>query len=539
MGVGSKMDQKWYELKPRRVPMRVWLGFQKSMGVLVGGNHTSSRFCTRQTLDLLIERPKSNCTAREKIDTLKMDFKVLKWQIFRVSLVRRLLLKTFLFALAMAIIPFIQIVSDIRMIDPLAMNFNECQLNFGSTMHLNFTGFLKPNSGFEIPLLAPIIVRSCKRSDNLTINVFKELMKKDFLDSDAKALCIGEGSASAVLALEEFGFSNAFGVERHPFFSLLRKRFVYELDFKDNYFDFVFSRALDKVSVPALLVHEIERVLRPGGTGAMLVGANSFYSGALIRSAIPVSSFLRNSNVVHVCGIGSFALIVFKKRFDTVASFEHSRLPSKCPSVLNNKPIIKYMEPLVDKKSEQLGTQLSYLPKFMNMSSRNRLIYINVGAGEFVNSSIEKMFMPHYPIQSQAFDVYVVDHDPSVLLSYVKEPGVTFVYHPGLAKDMLTTSSKSGEDFIAPLDDEKFDLIRWLKATIAAGDVVVLMMNARDAELKILVELFETGAICHIDELFLRCSDNAECKNAMCGDCMSLFKSLRNSGIFVHQWWGD
>ncbi|XP_008243927.1 PREDICTED: uncharacterized protein LOC103342123 isoform X2 [Prunus mume] len=26
---------------------RVWLVIQKTMGLLVGGNHTSSRFCTR------------------------------------------------------------------------------------------------------------------------------------------------------------------------------------------------------------------------------------------------------------------------------------------------------------------------------------------------------------------------------------------------------------------------------------------------------------------------------------------------------------
>ncbi|AES81837.1 peptide upstream ORF protein [Medicago truncatula] len=31
----------------KRVPTRVWLSFQISMAVLVGGNHTSSRFCTR------------------------------------------------------------------------------------------------------------------------------------------------------------------------------------------------------------------------------------------------------------------------------------------------------------------------------------------------------------------------------------------------------------------------------------------------------------------------------------------------------------
>ncbi|WOH02141.1 hypothetical protein DCAR_0521529 [Daucus carota subsp. sativus] len=34
-------------LKWRRVPKKAWLGGQNSMGLLVGGNHTSSRFCTR------------------------------------------------------------------------------------------------------------------------------------------------------------------------------------------------------------------------------------------------------------------------------------------------------------------------------------------------------------------------------------------------------------------------------------------------------------------------------------------------------------
>ncbi|PIN17491.1 hypothetical protein CDL12_09837 [Handroanthus impetiginosus] len=41
------MGEKWFEPMGNRAPKRVWLGFQMSMGLLVGGNHTSSRFCTR------------------------------------------------------------------------------------------------------------------------------------------------------------------------------------------------------------------------------------------------------------------------------------------------------------------------------------------------------------------------------------------------------------------------------------------------------------------------------------------------------------
>uniref|UniRef100_A0A5B7BQW1 Uncharacterized protein n=1 Tax=Davidia involucrata TaxID=16924 RepID=A0A5B7BQW1_DAVIN len=470
-----------------------------------------------------------------------MDIKVLKWQILRGSLARRLLLKAFLFALAMAIIPFVQFVHDIRTIEPLSLNFDDCPLNIvgSNPFYLNFTGFLKPVSAFAFPLFGSTLLRPCKESENLTVNVLKELMEKDLLDSGAKALCVGDGSASAVLSLRELGFSNAFGVDRHPFFSLWRKRFVYELDFKDNYFDFVYSRALDRVSVPALLVREIERVMRPGGTGAMLVGASDFYSGGLIRAATPVSSFLRSSDVVHVCSIGPFTLVIFKKKFDSVASFEHYRLPNECPSVTNNKPSIKYLEPFVDESPGELKTELSYLPKFMNMSSRKRLIYINIGAGEFVNASVATMFEPYYPIRSHAFNVYVVDHDTSALSSYVKKPGVTFVYHPGLAGVEPTASYDSDGDPSAPLDDEGFDFIRWFKDTIAEGDFVVLMMNARVVELKILFELFKSGGICNVDELFLRCSDSVDCGDAVCGDCMSLFRGLRNSGVFVHQWWGN
>ncbi|KAK2987757.1 hypothetical protein RJ640_016352 [Escallonia rubra] len=415
-----------------------------------------------------------------------MDYKAVRWQILRGSLAKRLILKAFLFTLAMLVISFVRIANDVRTVEPrmLDLDFDECPLNFGSIPYLNFTGFFKPVSALAYPLLGLIMSPPCKESENLTMNVFKELMEKDLLDSGARALCVGEGSASAVSALGELGFSNAFGVERHPFFSLLQKRFVYELDFKDNYFDFAFSRALDKVSVPALLVLEIERVLRPGGTGAMLVDGPNYYSGSLVRSATPVSSFLKSSNVVHVCGIGSFTLVIFKKRFDGFGFFEHYRLPDECPSVANNRPYRKYIEPLVDEK-----------------------------AGELVNSSITKTFQPNYPIRPQAFDVYIVDHNTSILTSYLK-PGITFVYHPGLVGDEPASNLVPDEYLIAPLDEGGFDFIRWFKETVGDGGFVVLMMNARVPELKILFELFETGAICRVDELFLRCSDSVDCGSA-------------------------
>ncbi|XP_052185273.1 uncharacterized protein LOC127796908 [Diospyros lotus] len=465
-----------------------------------------------------------------------MDFKVLKWQILRGSIMRRLILKLFLFGLAMAIFPFLEIAHDVRTLEPLSMDFDECPLNFGSNACVNLSWVVKPLAAFGIPLDRSSILTPCKETGNLTINVFKELVENNLLETSARALCVGEGSSKAVTALREFGFSNALGIDTHPFFSLSRKRFVYELGFKDNYFDFVFSKALDRVSVPALLVHEIERVLRPGGTGAMIVGTSNFYSGGLVRAATPVSSFLRSSNIVHVCGIGSFTLVTFEKKLDQVALLEHYRLPSECQSVTNNKPFIKHLEPLEEYNSGPLGTKISYLPKLVNISSRNRLIYINIGAGEVMNSTISELFKPYYPIDPRTFNVYLIDGDASALSFYVKNPGVSFVYYPGLAGENYMSSLSSDEYLSAPFDEEEFDFIGWFERTVSVGDFVVIMMNARTMELKILFELFESGAICHVDEIFLRCSDNVDCKSSACGDCMSLFKGLRNSGIFVHRW---
>nr|GMD18961.1 Methyltransferase PMT28 [Ipomoea batatas] len=453
-----------------------------------------------------------------------MDLEVLKWQIRRGSLMRRLILKMLMFGAGLIVISFVQMGHEVQFSEPWMLNESECPLNFG---HLSF----------NFTQLFGVLPVPCKENEVLAKNVFQELMVNSFLDSDVKALCVGEGSDAAVLALRELGFSDVSGVNRHPFFSLLKRRFVYELDFGDSSFDFVFSRALDRVSVPALLVLEIERVLRAGGTGAMLLGANGFTSGNLVRSATPVSSFLKSSDVVHVCPVGPYVLVLFKKRFQGVALFDQFKLPDHCPSVMNNKPFMPYIEPVGNKNPAKFDSKISYLPNLMNISSRNKLVYINVGAGELVDAAITKMFSAHYPIPQHALDVYVIDHNTTALSLYVKTPGITFVYDPKLAgEETASWSANYTDDYLG--DDKDFDFVRWFDETVNDGEFVVLMMNARAAELQILDDLFKTGLICRVDELFLRCSDAAVWKPARCGDCTSLFKGLRNRGVFAH-WLGE
>ncbi|CAH9130255.1 unnamed protein product [Cuscuta epithymum] len=454
-----------------------------------------------------------------------MDLKALKWQAVRSSLMKRLVLKLLMFGAGTMIILFVQMGHDVQFSDPWMLSDSECS-------HLNFS--MNP-SVFNFTRLFGVMPFPCRADEILAKNVFEELMVNSFLDSDVKSLCVGEGADAAVLALRDLGFSDVSGVSSHPFFSLMKRRFMYELDFDDDSFDFVFSRSLDRVSVPALLVLEIERVLRPGGSGAMLLGDHSFYSGNLVKQATPVSSFLKSSDVVHVCAVGPFTLVLFKKRFEggdmALDLFERFELPDHCPSVANSISLMQYIEPLVNDE-----TNISYLPQLTDISSRKKLIYINLGAGELVDTTITKMLNSNYPFPRQAMDAYVIDHNAYALSLYVKTPGITFVYHPGLAgEEEMEQDINYADD--EELEDEKdFDFIRWFNETVSGGEevFVVLMMNARPVELGILDELFRSGLICRVDELFLRCSDTTVWKPARCGDCMSLLKSLRNSGVFAH-----
>eukprot|EP00262_Sarcandra_glabra_P015480 TRINITY_DN4772_c0_g2_i1.p1 TRINITY_DN4772_c0_g2~~TRINITY_DN4772_c0_g2_i1.p1 ORF type:complete len:259 (+),score=21.65 TRINITY_DN4772_c0_g2_i1:104-880(+) len=245
-----------------------------------------------------------------------MVIKASKMQILRVLrgfLANRVLVRIFLFVLLMAFVPLFQFVWNVDPAELFALNSNDCTLDFNSESNSDFFRgqFLKSLPFYPFNLLGS---SSCMPNANFTLNVFREIMDKKLLNSGAKALSIGDQSASAVSALRKLGFSDAYGVNQRSFSSLLRKGFVYQLAFEDGSFDFVFSSDLDRVSVPALLVLEIERVLKPGGAGAVLMGVSSSNPGSLIKTAAPISTFLKNSNVVQVGSIESFTLVIFKKR---------------------------------------------------------------------------------------------------------------------------------------------------------------------------------------------------------------------------------
>jgi hypothetical protein len=94
---------------------------------------------------------------------------------------------------------------------------------------------------------------------------------------------------------------------------------------------------------------------------------------------------------------------------------------------------------------------------------------------------------------------------------------------------------------------EGFDFAEWLKNTVTEKDFVVMKMDVEGTEFDLIPRLFETGAICLIDEIFLECHYNrwqrccpgqrSSKYEKTYGQCLDLFTSLRDRGVLVHQWW--
>ncbi|CAA7046269.1 unnamed protein product [Microthlaspi erraticum] len=406
---------------------------------------------------------------------------------------------------------------------------DECAVNFAFLGPFLFSGNGLFSNRFLKPILNHLESEKCKENIDLTARVIRELTDMNLLSQNAKALCIGRRSVSAVLALNSQGISDATVAAYSPptVFAFKHRKFTSELQYKDASFGFVFSTDLETVSVPASLVYEIERILIPGGTGAMLIRSDST---GLVRSVSPVSSLLKNSSVVHVASFGEEqVLVVFRRNGEEEDSFQLD-LPGDCSSVVNNRPYIGLLEPILEEKRSDFERRIHYLPEFVDLSSRKRLVYIDIGAADHVKARSD-WFFPSYPIERKAFNSYFVHHNTSILTSYVKSPGVTFIYHPGLAASkgvMMGGDEDQEESFV---EDDSFDFLEWFKETASFADFVVLKMNTSESEMRFLSELMKTGAICSVDELFLHCTGYR--------DCDGTFKSLRESGVFVHQWWED
>ncbi|KAI3458214.1 hypothetical protein Pfo_014877 [Paulownia fortunei] len=238
--------------------------------------------------------------------------------------------------------------------------------------------------------------------------------------------------------------------------------------------------------------------------------------------------------------------------------------------------LIRDLEPLIAEEPldiwEGIGKEeknIKYLPSMIDLSPRERFIYIDLGAREY-ESSIGSWFEKQYPKQNKTFEIYAVEADKAFHKQYQSRKGVTLLPYaawirnetvvfgskPIVVKDKVwrmrpfgrIEGQKAEEDELSAVSRvEAFDFVDWLKRTVRPSDFVVVKMDVEGTEITLIRELVERGAICLIDELFMECHFDRYVKccsgerinrfNYSYAQCYNLFSELRNKGCVVHQWW--
>lgn len=241
-----------------------------------------------------------------------------------------------------------------------------------------------------------------------------------------------------------------------------------------------------------------------------------------------------------------------------------------------HRRFIGALEPLIAAEPldvwEGLGkeeSRIKYLPSMVDLSSKNRLIYVDLGARDF-DSSIGTWFLRQYPKQNRTFEIYAVEADAAFHAQYRGRRGVTLLPYaawvrnetvvfgskPIVVKDKVwrmrpfgrIEGEKAAEDKMSEVVRvAAFDFVDWLKRTVTAEDFVVVKMDVEGTEIALIKELVKRGAICLIDELFMECHFDRYVKccsgerinrfNYSYPQCYNLFKELRDMGCVVHQWW--
>lgn len=206
---------------------------------------------------------------RFELDLFKLQL------IYHHLLSRSLVIKMLLVSAAVAALPLL---ASLRGVDPSSDGCDGAAVTTGASL--------------PVPILDAVIL---------------DLMARKWLWPGDRAICVGRGSspAAAAAAMRRMGVDAAVEVMGR----------CGGLPFRREAFDFVLSTGLDRTGAPARVVLEMERVLRPGRAGAVVVGPAR--RGGAVRAAAPVAALLRASEVVAVRalnGTSPVAVVVFKKR---------------------------------------------------------------------------------------------------------------------------------------------------------------------------------------------------------------------------------
>ncbi|KAL1223117.1 hypothetical protein V5N11_000701 [Cardamine amara subsp. amara] len=162
-----------------------------------------------------------------------MGVKILKLNIFCGSTSRHALFRALIIASALSVV--------------LLMEFTTKNRVFGDDA-VDLSRIIFPGAKlFLDKLVEPFFGRleTEKYPEAVIAVLADELMGLKLLHYDAKVLCIGPGSDSAVIVFKGLSFSDVHEVPKHPpLFSFFNKKHVYELS-NEKSFDFVFCGDVD------------------------------------------------------------------------------------------------------------------------------------------------------------------------------------------------------------------------------------------------------------------------------------------------------
>ncbi|XP_027351618.1 uncharacterized protein LOC113862691 [Abrus precatorius] len=414
-------------------------------------------------------------------------------------------------------------------------------------------------------------------------SVFQDLVTGGYLTPESKSLCVETPTGRDVFALREIGVRDAIGISRKAAKPLVKSGRGDRIPFSDGTFDFVFSGdgSFEKSAKPAEFAAEISRTLKPGGF-AVFHFANP-------RDTYSLNSFLDLFNCFRVTklhGLEGFdplmpyirEIVLKKECGDGAGKYDGDYSNGKCYVPGYKHDLVKNAESLIEEEPlkpwitlKRNVKNIKYLPSMVDISFKNRYLYVDVGARSY-GSSIGSWFRKQYPKQNKTFHVYAIEADKTFHQEYGLKKGITLVPYAAWVKNETLTFEihrDPGEQVevkgrgmgrIRPLKSsgvgefdgevEKirgFDFADWLKNTVSKNDFVVMKMDVEGTEFELIPRLFKTGAICLVDEIFLECHYNrwqrccpgqrSSKYEKTYDQCLELFNSLRQSGVLVHQWW--
>lgn len=352
-------------------------------------------------------------------------------------------------------------------------------------------------------LMLPSIVSILRREIRSEISPVSEIVDSEHLDllfrylghegfaiNGHKALFLSSGGIKGLTQLR------VLDGDEHKLDIVVDSDFDRSGLFSDDSFDFVFVWGpLDS--------DFIDRILRIGGIVVFPLIKND-----------PSNHFQNKPNYRPLFLSKYSSIIVAMEKTIVYASATRRRLCQL--SLQSRKLALRGLEdvllepPVKDAaKPNKLTRKIKYLPDIVDgfLKKSTRRLFVTVGLRE-ENEDMIEYFDQNYPSKDEEFEVHRIDLEPEESSSSV-----------------AVRNKVSG----------------WLRKNVKEEEYVVMK-----AEAEVVEKLMEMRTMSLVDELFLECrnqwwEDGGEKKKKSkraYWQCLSLYGSLKDEGIAVHQWWG-